>query len=162
MATTDATPLRESGNRLIRQTVVPVLDTNIYAAGDALHTNDLLFPSIVRANGGAGIIRSVILLDRDDQNVNATLWLFNATLANTTHTANAAFALHDDDAAGFVGAVAIDTYFDGVNNRLALEQPNLYFQCAAAADDLYGVLVTVGTPTHTASGLTLILVAELL
>lgn len=160
MATTDGTALRDPRGGIVRVDVTPVLDTSIYAAGDALHTNDLKLPGMGRVNGGAGVIRSVLLLDKDDQNVNATLWLFRGELTNTTHTANAAFNLHDDDLTTFVGAVLIDSYFDGVSNRAAFEQPALYYQCASSDTALYAVLVTAGTPTHTASGLTLRLIAE--
>lgn len=163
MATTDATPRRAAGNKLIIQTVVPVLQAAAaYDALDALHTNDLMFPGMARASGGAGIIRAMHLIDKDDQGIAAILWLFSAALSNTTHTVNAAFAPDDADAASYVGSIATGTYRDGNVNQEATTLLELPYVCAAGSSALYGVLQTAGTPTHTASGLTLVLVAELL
>ena len=164
MATTDATPLAAANNRaLIQQTVVPVLDTNAYAALDALHTLDLKFPGMARAVGGGGRITKLVVIDKDDQGAAGVLWLFSAALANTTHTANAALAIHDTDAATCIGAIVFGAYQDGANNQVSINATiDLYYQCAAADDALYGVLQTLGTPTHTASGLTVLLGAVLL
>lgn len=101
MATTDATPRRVAGSSLIIQTVVPVLDTSAYTAKDALHTNDLLLTGMARSSGGGGIIHSLMVIDKDDQGATGVLWLFDAALSNTTHTANGALALHDTDAAAW-------------------------------------------------------------
>lgn len=163
MATTDATPRRVAGSNLVIQTVVPVLDTSIYTAKDVLHTNDLKLTGMARQAGGGGIIHSLMVLDADDQGQSGVLWLFTAELTNTTHTANGALALHDTDAATCIGHILFGTYYDGANNQSALSRDlGLRYACAAGSTDLYAVAQTLGTPTHTASGLTLVLTAELL
>lgn len=163
MATTDATVRRIAGTNLVVQTVVPVLNTTQYTAKDAMHTNDLQFTGMARAAGGGGIIHSLMVIDRDDQAAAGVLWLFDAPLASTTHTINDALAIHDDDAAANIGHVLFGTYYDGANNQAALTRDlGLRYACAAGSRSLYGVLQTLGTPTHSASGLTIVLLAELL
>lgn len=161
MATTDATARRAPSGDLIVQTVTPVLDTNAYTAKDALHTNDLQFTGMARDAGGGGVIRSLLVLDQDDQAAAGVLWLFTAELANTTHTANGALAIHDTDALTCIGQILFGTYYDGANNQSALTLVELPYLCAAASTSLYGVAQTLGTPTHSASGLRLVLTAEL-
>ncbi len=163
MATTDSTSLLTPNANFVRASVVPVLNTTPYSAGDAMHTNDLKMQSMSKdTGGGVGVIRSVLLIDDDDQAATCVLWLFDAALAATTHTINVAFDINDTDADAFVGAITIDTYVDGTSNQLGQEFPNLYYKTLAGSTDLYAVLETSGTPTHTASGLELIIIAEYL
>ena len=164
MATTDATPLVAANARgLLQQTVVPVLDTVAYAALDALHTLDLKFPGMARAVGGGGRITKLVVIDKDDQAAAGVLWLFTAALANTTHTANGALAIHDTDLATCIGTITFGAYSDGGNGQVSVNgSVDLFYQCDPADDALYGVLQTLGAPTHTASGLTILLQAVLL
>lgn len=163
MATTNATVVLSSvGFSLVAvASVVPVLDTNIYASLDALHTNDLLFGSMARQPGGSGTIRRMTVIDGADQGADGVLHLFTAALANTTHTANAAFAPTDADALLYVGSIAFPTYQDFDTSKAGSTVPNLAYRCADGSQSLYGVLQTLGTPTYGASSLKVVLLADL-
>ena len=127
----------------------PTLDTLIYAAGDSLHTAVLSFANAVRVSGGTGRIRKLVVVDQDLQSAAGELWLFSATV--TPAAANAAHSISDADAALCVGVIPFGTYYASALNSISVASPDLPISCAATT--LFGILVTRGTPTHSASGL---------
>lgn len=144
----------------VREVVLtPVLDTNAYAALDALHTANLQFTGLAREAGGAGVITKLVIIDKDDQGAAGVLHLFTAA---TTQTANSAFAPTDDQAGTYVGSIAFGAFQDFNTSRVSTNAAErLYYKCAAGSTSLFGVLQTLGTPTHTPSGLDVKLMAEL-
>ena len=146
------------GSKTVALTATPTLDTSAYATGDALHTADIEFTYALGSNGGTGTVTGLTVIDRDDQGTAGELWLFSATTAATTHTANGAWSLHDTDVANCVAVLSFGPYFDGANNQVSvrgsISQP---VKAAAGSRSLFGVLVTRGAPTYTASGLTVTL-----
>lgn len=141
-------------NRLVTVFATPVLDTAIFASGDSLHTADMTFDRVVQEEAGSGLIKSVVILDRDAEGANLELWLFTRALANTTHTANSAWNLHDSDLPYFIDAIPVGTWYAGSANKVGISAQNLDipFKCEADTTKLYGVLVTRATPTYTAAG----------
>lgn len=131
----------------------PTLDTAIYASGDSLHTTVISFASAVRATGGAGTVRKLIVIDKDLQSVAGELWLFSATV--TPAAANAAHSISDADAALCIGVIPFGTYYASALNSVAVSSPALPFTVAATT--LFGIAVTRGAPTYTAAGLTIAL-----
>jgi hypothetical protein len=131
----------------------PTLDTVIYAAGDSLHTAVITFASAVRVSGGTGRVRKVIVIDKDLQSAAGELWLFSATV--TPAAANAAHSISDADAALCIGVIPFGTYYASALNSVSVASPDLPINCAATT--LFGILVTRGTPTYTAAGLTVAL-----
>ena len=64
----------------------------------------------------------------------------------------------DADAALCVGVIASGTYYASALNSISVASVDLAISCAATT--LFGLLVTRGTPTYTASGLTVALHIE--
>jgi len=131
----------------------PTLDTAIYASGDSLHTAVISFASAVRLSGGTGRVRKLVVIDKDLQSAAGELWLFSATV--TPAAANAAHSISDADAALCVGVIPFGTYYASALNSISVASPDLPINCAATT--LFGILVTRGTPTYTAAGLTVAL-----
>jgi hypothetical protein len=134
----------------------PTLDTAIYASGDSLHTAVISFASAVRLSGGAGRVRKVLVIDKDLQSAAGELWLFSATV--TPAAANAAHSISDGDAALCVGVIPFGTYYASALNSISIANVEVAINCAATT--LFGILVTRGTPTYTAAGLTVALHIE--
>lgn len=130
--------------------VTPTLDTLIYASGDTLATAVLSFANAVRISGGSGRVRKLVVIDNDLQSAAGELWLFSATV--TPAAANAAHSISDADAALCVGVIPFGTYYASALNSVSVASVDLPINCAATT--LFGIAVTRGTPTHTASGLT--------
>lgn len=137
-------------------TVTPTLDTAIYAAGDTLATAVLSFANAVRISGGSGRVRKLVVVDRDAQSAAGELWLFSATVAPAA--ANAAHSISDADAALCVGVIPFGTYYASALNSVSVTSVDLPITCAATT--LFGILVTRGTPTHTAGGLSVTLAID--
>ncbi len=127
--------------------IVPVLDTNIYASGDTLFIANLL-AGASRANAGTVTLVSVAGYDLTNvTGVAFELWFFNS--APTVYTVNDPFGMVDADALLFVGVVKItaDDYAAAANSCVFTD-PNVGLQMKClTGDDLYVLGVTRGTPT---------------
>ncbi len=137
-------------------------------AGLALYTaNDMIlnstasgttiaFAAVARENGGSGYItKANIVLGTSGITPRLTMFLYNALPVGGTLTDNSA-NLHPagTDTGKFIGQIdfpALDNV--GSGNAHAIATPSTYgnvplaFNCASAADDLFGVLVTRDTVT---------------
>lgn len=138
-----------AGNKATEVSVTPTLDTSAYASGDSLHTTVLTFANAVGVSGGSGVVDKLVISDHDVQSAAGELWLFNATV--TPATANAAHSISDADADKCIGVIPFGTYYASALNSISVARPGLPIKCAATS--LFGILVTRGTPTYTASGL---------
>lgn len=139
---------------------VPVLDTSAYSTGDALHTADITLTGMASYPGGTGTIKKLVILDTVNT-VGGTgeLWLHDAVLANTTHTANGAWNIADADLGTVLGVIPFGAYLAGslntVSTSAALSVP---YKCAAGSTSLIVNLVTRATVTYSsASGMTVVI-----
>jgi hypothetical protein len=132
----------------IRIAQTPTISTGIYAAGDAVG-GLLTFTGAARYSGGGGIIQSVAILDLDQERAPLELVLFNQSFTNSAD--NAAFDPSDADLANIVAVIPISQWFNFFDNAVGVAA-NLAvpFQLAGTAN-LFGQLVTRGTPTYTAT-----------
>jgi len=130
--------------------VTPTLDTSIYASGDSLHTTVLSFANAVRVTGGSGYVDKLVVVDKDLQSIAGELWLFSASV--TPAAANAAHSISDADAALCVGVIPFGPYYASALNSVSVSK-DIRLPFTVAATTLFGILVTRGTPTYTASGL---------
>ncbi|MAH47117.1 hypothetical protein CMI37_14920 [Candidatus Pacearchaeota archaeon] len=121
------------------------VDTDIYASGDALGVKSS-FASVP----AHGVIRSVIVIDRDKESVSLDLVLFSADITGTA--ANAAFDPTDAELDTCVGAILVDTY-KAFNDNSIGQTPAAFegLPYWAPAGVLYFQCVTRGTPTYTAA-----------
>lgn len=133
--------------------VTPTLDTSAYASGDSMDTTALSFTSAVKSSGGNGWITAVRFIDKDDQGQDMELAFFDSSV--TPATENAAHALSDGDAAKFIDSVKTSdgSWLDNGNNQVCTIRPSPWipYHCTGSTT-LYGVLISRGTGTYTASG----------
>lgn len=161
MATTDSTTLTSPDGWTVRASVVPVMETTAIDALDAAHTNSLKFLGMARVNGGSGVITKCTFVDAADVGTALVLHLFTA---ETTQTADAAFAPSDAEALTYVGSIPSTPWEDFNTSRVSTNAAiRLSYKCAAADTALYGTIqIPSGvTPTYGAADvLTVILQAD--
>lgn len=134
--------------RRISQT--PVVTAGAYSANDAV--GGLL--TFVDATGQmnpsqAGLIESVVIIDRASQNAVTDLVLFSETFTATAD--NAAFDPTDADLSNCIGFVTVSGYASFNDNSVGVAK-NVGLPLPAAGNGaIYGQLVTRGTPTYVAT-----------
>lgn len=142
--------------------VTPTLTVHAtYATGDFVGTSAtvMTFANVARVAGGGGEIRTAILVDFAANTVAAELWLFDSAI--TPPADSAAWTMSDADAAHFIGLAAFSTYFSSALNSISqVTNAGIAFQCGSGLKDIYGVLVTRGTPTYASGDLTVRLVVS--
>lgn len=136
--------------------VTLVLDTSAYADNDVLSDTATVHDAVPYA-GGRGILRSVRLLDEDDQGVEIDLVFFRTNVS--LGTKNGAVSISDANAREILGHVSIVAadYTDLVNSQVATKSGlNLVLKAAGDSRDVFvSAIVRSGTPTYTASGIKL-------
>lgn len=137
--------------KIVRQsfTLVPVIDTNIYADGDAMG-GLLTLSDVLRDSMLSGRIESITVIDQAKQSSALEIYFFNSAV--TAGTNNVAYNPSDADIAeclGVVKVVAAD-YNATANQSVATLKPELSFQ-KTAGNDLYAQVVCGGTPTYGAA-----------
>lgn len=140
--------------------LTPTLDTNIFASGDTIATAVLTFTDAVRGVGMTGTIKKLVLIDKDVQSIAGELWLFDTAVSPAA--ANAAHSVSDADAAHCIAVIPFGTYYASALNSVSVSAAlSVPFKAAATDTNIYGILVTRGTPTYSASGLVVnLLVAQ--
>lgn len=146
--------------------VVPVMDTGIYANGD-LWFDTIVADFGVMLNDGSCFITDISILDRDDQAA-AIYDIFILDALNGLGTLNSTVTITDALAASVRGRIRFDgtatapeivadlgpsKYYQKTSGNVGL--PMLVKSQSATPTKLYiaGVVVT-GTPTQTATGIT--------
>lgn len=125
-----------------------------YAAGDLVGTK-MTFEDVIPEDYGGGAIRSVRLIDYNDQMAAMDLLLFGADLSSSTGGSmwatgdNAALDLADTDLTSLVAAISIGTgdYKSFADNAVAEKEVDIPFYLEGTRK-LYGLLVTRGTPAY--------------
>ncbi len=131
-----------SGLRIWKSPVIiPIIGVDAYTAGDAVGAKQLVLGA-----PEAGVIRSIVISDDNDQDKTINVWLFDSEPA--TIADDAALELSDASADKVIDMVICDNQLDGVNNRISVEAPNVYYR-----GDLWFQLEDVETATYTALGL---------
>lgn len=120
-----------------------VIGTAIYISGDALGAK-ASFPNVPEH----GTIMSVVLVDRDSEDVNTDIVLFSRDIAGTAD--HDPFDPADAELQDCVGAILIDTFKAFSDNSIRLTD-NVGLPYWAPEKILYFQCVTRGTPTYTAT-----------
>lgn len=132
------------------------LDTSAYADGDVLADTQALV-NAVREGGGRAELKSVVVLDEDDQGIALDLVFLAAN--KSLGTENSAPSISDANARDIQGKVSIATgdYVDLGGARVATKTGiGLMLKSAEGSTTLYVAAITRGgTPTYTAAGLKL-------
>lgn len=136
--------------------VTLALDTSTYADGDVL-SDTATVSNAMRVNAGKGKLRSITVIDEDDQGVALDVVFFKAT--QSLGTKNAAPSISDANARDCLGFVSIASgdYIDLGGVRVATKRDiNLMVEADTGSTSLFiGTITRGGTPTYTASGLKL-------
>jgi hypothetical protein len=134
-------------------TFTPVLETSILADNDVFFV-PIEVPQVFNKNLPR-VLQSVIVLDKDDQNVDFDLVFFNAS--TTLGTLNAAVSITDtaaENIIGYVKMVASTDANDLIGSMLyAKSGIGLVMEGLGSASLWVGGVVRSGTPTFTASGM---------
>lgn len=98
----------------------------------------------------SGTIMSIVIIDDADQGPSMEMYFFESEPDGVADRTT--FTLSDDDAGKCVGVVAVDTWFDGVNNR-TLVVDNIGMPYSHKGGNLYLMLKTVdlSSPTFAAT-----------
>ena len=147
--------VQEAVNRTFEVfTVTPTLDTSAYTDAYVLF-NPTIVTGLFENKDDACMIKSVTVIDADDQGI---AWeLYFTTSSTVFGTINATADIDDNTA--LLGAVAI-TLFDAANDfdnfRIAsIKDINMVIKANEVDKNVYIGGIAAGTPTHTASGLTI-------
>lgn len=141
-----------------RNIVVPVtftLDTSAYTAGDLLADTQAI-TAAVPVSAGVVTLTSMVLNDKDDQ-VAATMTVVFLDANVSLGSENSAPSITDANADAIVGIVpiAIADWVDMGGCKVASKTNiQLMVKGATGSQDIYVALITGGTPTQTASGIT--------
>lgn len=131
------------------------MDTSAYTAGDVLADTQEV-AGAVGDSGGAAILNSVVLLDKDDQAAAAIdLVFFRSSVSLGTE--NAAPSISDANAAEILGIVNVPAanFIDVGGAKVAtVTGVNLLVE-PTTGTSIYVAAICRGTPTQTASGIVL-------
>jgi hypothetical protein len=140
-------------NRIVDATMST--DTSAYANGDLLADTQAI-DGVLRITNGTGIVNSIVVIDTDDQTLYTfSVWLLD--VSTTLGTENGAPGAADAACLGVLGKVDFATT-DGLDlggSKVYVKTGlNIPVKAIADTDDLgVAMIVTTGTPTHTASGI---------
>lgn len=135
--------------------VTLTLDTAIYASGDVLSDTAEL-TGAMRVIGGKGILRSITVIDEDDQGIAFDIFFFKVT--QSLGAKNAAPNISDAAARDCLGAISVAAgdYIDLGGVRVATKSGlALVLESDPASLNIFIGTITRGTPTYTANGLKL-------
>ena len=133
----------------------PTVDTNIYASGDTVGTL-LTFTAACSLKTSTAQILSVVIFDKDKEAADLDLVLFKDTPAGT-FTDNAAFDPTDAGLLGIVESISVTSHKAFNDNGISLST-EVIRPVKCLTNNLYGYLVSRGTPTYTsASDLTVMI-----
>jgi len=135
--------------------VALTLDTNAYASGDVLADTQEI-ASAMPANGGVGIVESIIVLDESDQAQGFDLLFIEDS--TSIGTENAALNIADAAARKILGLVSIAAgdYADLVNSRIATKTSvGLIVKAPSSSRSIYVAAISRGTGTYAATGIRL-------
>jgi len=134
-----------------------------YSAGDVLSEHattgtDWDFSAIAKENGGKGkIVKAHVISETTAITPRLVLYLFSAAPTSAVNDNVANTALLHADLANYVGRIDFPAMSEnGTGDSEAIATESTYgnvpldFECAAAADDLIGILVTMDAFTQTA------------
>lgn len=140
---------------VVKISATPVIDTNIYAAGDNVGGILTFSNAIIKASKSAKL-EAVVITDKGAQSAVMSLVLFATSPTNSTVTNNATLDVADADLDKIIGHVAIPAanyiVFNTNDNSMVTVQTALPLFNDADSYHIYGVLtIASGTPTWTST-----------
>ena len=146
--------MKSIGGNIVMADVTLSVTTGIHASGDVLADVQEVTRALHCA-GGSGYIESLVVVDGDDQGAAMDVIFFDGTA--TLGTENSAVSITDANAAKIIGIVSVlaSDYVDLINSKVAFKEKLGILVDLSTGTSIYVGTVTRGTPTHSASGITL-------
>lgn len=147
--TAGETHIGEVGGNSIVVSVTPAITGGAYTALDIVGAIQTI-ANATRVSGEPTILQSIVVTDLAKQDVELTIFFFNATPGTGTYTDNIALDIHDTDMALCVGFVTIGAgdYADAANSSVAAVR-NLAFPLTPAATSLFAIAqASSSAPTY--------------
>lgn len=137
----------------------PTIDTGAYATGELIGSEAIVLEGAVGGDAGSklvgGILQSVVITDLSKQSANLDVIFFDVDPSNTTFTDNSAFDADDADLLNIIRTVSV-TDWKAFNDNSQGQAHNLATPFVLdTGNSLWAVLVSRGTPTYSATALTL-------
>ncbi len=137
----------------------PTIDTGAYVSGDLIGSAAIELAGAIAGDSGAllvgGLVQSVVVTDLSKQSANLDVVFFDVEPSNTTFTDNDAFDPDDVDILNIFGVATITDWAafndSSMGQVLTLAMPFVL----DTGNSLWAVLVSRGTPTYSATALTL-------
>lgn len=129
--------------------------TTAHASGDIIADTQIV-NSAVRKTNGTGVIQSIVVVDTDDQKAALSIYFLSANVSMGTE--NSSPSISDANSGNILGFVdvAVSDYKDLGGTAVAFKNVIIPIFAASGSDDIYVAVVNgSGTPTYTASGMTL-------
>jgi len=150
LAATENTIGKVGGNGANVDASVAMTTAGAYDANDfvGVDATPVTFSNCARINGGSGWLLGAVLTDKALQSAELELWLFDDEI--TPPSDNAAWSLSDADMQKFLGVIEFKTYFASALNSGSNPENTkaVRFTCQSDSKNLYGAIVTRGTPTY--------------
>lgn len=152
--------------RQVRITLTPTISTTAYASGDVIGAS-MTFTGAALAAGRPGQVIGAVLHDDGKQKVGLELWLF-LTAPTLVNADNGVFDITDANLATALPIGVIDfltgNYRDSLSGSIAmgtfLGGPVSIPYVTTATANIFGALVSRGTPTYAATDLTIDLICN--
>lgn len=140
-----------------KTTVTPITFsmTNAECVDGEVLADTQVLAACLRVNDGTGVIQDAVFLDEDDLGIAFDVIVFNAN--TSLGTENDVISISDANARNIVGRfqVLASDWYDLGGSRIAnIKNIGIAVKGATGADDIYVGLISRGTVTHTASGIT--------
>lgn len=132
--------------KVVRLSATPTVSTSpAYSLKDAIG-GVMTFSNAVRASGGTARIETVQVADKGQQMAPLDLVLFDRNPGSGTFTDNAAADPTDTELGYVVAVIPVGSYADFNDNSVASAPVGV--SVVLNGTDLYGVMVSRGTPTY--------------
>lgn len=142
-------------NSVVKEITLTLDTGGAYASGDVLADTQEI-TTAMRVNAGTGVLHSLIILDKDDQAQAMDVVFFKTNVSLGTE--NSAVSISDADADEILGIVEVvaGDYVDLVNSQLVtVTDVGIVVVADSAATSLWVGVISRGTGTYTASGITI-------
>lgn len=147
--------LGEVGGKSAVKEITLTLDASVgYASGDVLAATQEITDAM-RANGGTGVVHSLVVLDRDDQGVAMDIMFLKTNVS--VGTENAAISITDANADEVLGIVEITAgdFVDLVNSQLVTKtNVGLTVGADTGSKSLFLAALSRGAASYTSWGIT--------
>lgn len=138
--------------------ITPTISTTgtTYASGDCVG-GVFKLPNSVTSNNGTAILKSILIKDSTNQSVNLTILLFNSLPTGMTAIDNSTFAYGALSFPLEIAKINVSTSdYETIDSKSTADIDTMSKVLQSLnSEDLYGVIITTGTPTYGANSTSL-------